>query len=386
MSKKKNANTTIQEVKKSKNSNKENGGIIVLNEGSKGQVEEELDILGTMGETIEVNNDTSYLDEELGISDIFKENGIQLMQVGKSKHNEYVEDEEEDDENLVEKIAHIFSMVLKHKKYEPIPYPFSSQSEFESVFEKSLELIDHMAIAKFSRKNPELNLRDAFNYVFTVNEEMIDSNVAKSAIANINAEDDEDEVADVVVEVSADEEEVEAPKEVEVSLDEIIKARITSIVTTVNERIAEAMEEIIKNGEKSAEEVCEVVLQVSENIAKTNLGKLIKLVTGRDMTDIIKSEINGTNDDMDGVEERFREMIYKNEKYIESIKNTFLDTEMEDSKFIDELVKILTLVSEDEAKEKLKKAAEQAERKPAVTHFTNFIYGVFGVSSPLSTN
>lgn len=364
MAKKKVSNQIIEEVKKSKNKDKEKGGIIVLNEG-KVKEDDELDILGTLGETYSVTVDTSYLDEELGISDIFQENGIQLMQVGeKSKVQDvdFVEDAAEDDDELIQKIANVFSKVLKHKKFEPIPYPFKNKKEFDAAFTKAVELIDHIAIAKFSRKNPELNLRDAFMYVFTVNE---DEATYKKAANGITTSEvvEADEILDSNDSDINNNDDADDNEDGD-NNDDIYARRMMYILNSANEEITTIIEEVIKNGDKEPEEVLKVLLTQSHKLEDTKCGKLIKAVTGKSIADIIKEQINGNSQFEQELEKQLEEYLIKLNEAHDEIESMIGDENISDEDF---MKKIFDIIGAVETKKEIKKYEEAVKYEAPVT-------------------
>lgn len=334
MGKKKSSNTFNQESKSNKNTELEKDGIIVLNEG-KVVDEEELDILGTSGEVQEVTVDTSYLDEELGISDVFKENGIGLMQIGdkgknKEKKNEKVVEVKSSNKDKEEKadldqIIKVYSMVLKNNAFEPIPYPFDNDNEFEKCFQEAIQSVDHMAISKFSRNNPELNLRDAFKHVFTVPENY-----------NVKSGKKEKNIIDAVTEIVESKEE---PKQKEVQEEEKpLDKRLKSIVEKSRSEIEAVLSEVISKGDKEPEVVLETLLKCSADLESKAIGKLVKAITSQSISDIVRAEINGNSEMNNIIEEGLKTFLSKLESKISDLETKLLDDKLTDDEFIQEIL------------------------------------------------
>ena len=343
--------TTNEETNVTKNNKEEKGGIIVLNEGK--SVNEELNILGTTDGEQSITIDTSHLDEELGIAEVFKESGIDVMHIGnkkdkknkKGKENKtkmYIkeeddkveEEEEEEERDIIKDVLDTFSMVLRRKEYEPIPYPFKNDDEFNASFEEVIELVDHMAISKFSRSNPELTLRDAYKHVFTIPED-VQGNDDKKVAKGITTK----EVAVIdnkVVDMADNELEVKDVKEVSK-----FEAKLKSVVNNASEEFETILTEVLKHDDKEPEVVLEVLLSNSKKLEETSLGKLIKVITGESISNIIRAVINDGSDIIENIENQFIGRFKELEDKLKLINDKLEKDDLSDDEFIAELISLL---------------------------------------------
>ena len=350
MGKKKTVNSFNEATKGVKNNELEKEGIIVLNEG-KVVEDEELDILGTSGDRQEFTIDTRLLDEELGISDVFKENGIGLMQIGnneerKEKKKDKVYDKKKDANNKPDfkDIVEVYSMVLKNNEFEPIPYPFKNNDEFNQAFNQAVQLVDHIAISKFSRNNPELNLRDAFMHVFTIPDNDNIVNVTEKSCKGITTNEVEPCVCEAI-------EVIDDTKSNDEKLDSKLELKLKSILGTIETELNGVLEEVIANGNKEPEEVLKALLNTSDKLESTHIGKLVKAITGESISDIIRAEINGKNEVIDNIQDRLKNISMDCGDKLECLMEKVEKENMTDNEFIENLIDIIAPQPEEKKKE-----------------------------------
>lgn len=297
MSKKKSANK--QQTGETKLDTRNYDEIIVLNNGEVEEEEETMNVLGTTpgndDEVIDI--DTSFLDEELGITDAFKEMQVDIRPIGKNnqekgenkedkkekkehkknkdkKSDKKNKDQNDDDKEFSKKVLNTFTMVLRGEDFEPIPYPFGdNESVYDLTFEKCVELVDHMAVARFIKHNPTFTLKDAFRQVFTVN-------------------DDVEDIVDDTFEQDAEE---------DLFMNELVKKYIDEVET--------ALERLIDVGDEEPEVVAKELEIVGNEIDKTSIGRLMERIIGKKASEIIRARINGDKIECDDMEKAFENVM-----------------------------------------------------------------------------
>lgn len=310
MAKKKNNGNRRFEESASKNIQLEKEGIIVLNEGR--NEEEELDILGILGDSEddeeEIVIDTTYLDEELGISDIVKESGIQVMKIGggeskkknkkdknkKDKKNVDREESDDSEEDVIKKISDTFSMVLSGKEFAPIPYPFKDDEEFNDSFAAVVGNIDHMTIARFIRNNPDVSLKDAYNYVFTISE----NNKSKDGSKNL------------------------------------LEMRMETILNNVSNSVNLVVSKIIDNANEDAEVLDDMINNMTKDLDRTTIGKFLRVIYGKSFADLVRASLNNKKSALEDLESKFSKLTDRLSRESDVVVSRLMQPKLKAEEFI----------------------------------------------------